>query len=110
MRLERLTVALRLPKPHDLHMSLATGPNGEKLSRQIAARPVNSANPVAALDALRSAAVLGLQPVVTLVWRVRWCTPDLNPDVGLVRQRASPDLLLHANLARLPRGRRARFA
>ena len=49
--------------PVYMHTPLVYGRNGEKLSKQHGATPINTANPAAALDALTQAAhVLGLSP------------------------------------------------
>lgn len=52
--------ALRLPTPQYLHTPLVLGANGEKLSKQNGARPLDLSNPLAALQAAGSA--LGLPP------------------------------------------------
>lgn len=68
--------ALALPQPAYLHTPLVLGANGEKLSKQNGAAPLELRDPVAALA--RAAAVLGL--------------PDL-------RQRSLPDWLAQATKA-----------
>ena len=50
--------ALQLPTPRYLHTPLVLGANGEKLSKQNGAQPLDTADPLAALNA--AAAVLGL--------------------------------------------------
>lgn len=50
--------ALGLPTPAYLHTPLVLGPNGEKLSKQNGAQPLDLSDPVAALQ--QAAAVLGL--------------------------------------------------
>ena len=58
--------ALGVPTPTYLHTPLVLGDNGEKLSKQNGARPINTATPALALDALQAAAAcLGLK-VATL--------------------------------------------
>jgi len=53
--------ALGLPTPQYLHTPLVLGANGEKLSKQNGARPLDTSSPTQALDALQQAArVLGL--------------------------------------------------
>jgi glutamyl-Q tRNA(Asp) synthetase len=53
--------SLALPTPGYLHTPLVRGANGEKLSKQNGARPIDTATPAAALAALDAAArVLGL--------------------------------------------------
>jgi glutamyl-Q tRNA(Asp) synthetase len=54
----QLQAALRLPTPRYLHTPLVLGTNGEKLSKQNGAEPLNLSDPLAALNA--AAAVLGL--------------------------------------------------
>ena len=54
----RLQQVLRLPTPGYLHTPLVLGPNGEKLSKQNGAQPLDTSEPLAALT--RAAAVLGL--------------------------------------------------
>ena len=55
-----LQQALRLPTPGYLHTPLVLGPDGEKLSKQNGAQPLDTGDPLAALH--RAAAVLGLAP------------------------------------------------
>jgi glutamyl-Q tRNA(Asp) synthetase len=52
--------ALGLPTPAYLHTPLVLGPNGEKLSKQNGAQPLDLSDPLAALNA--AAAALGLAP------------------------------------------------
>ena len=54
----QLQQALDLPRPAYLHTPLVLGPNGEKLSKQNGAAPLQLVDPVAALAA--AASVLGL--------------------------------------------------
>jgi len=54
----RLQQALGLPTPGYLHTPLVLGPNGEKLSKQNGAQPLDTGDPLAALHS--AAAVLGL--------------------------------------------------
>ena len=54
----RLQQALQLPTPGYLHTPLVLGPDGEKLSKRNGARPLDTSEPLAALN--RAAAVLGL--------------------------------------------------
>lgn len=54
-----LQQALGLPRPTYLHTPLVRAPNGEKLSKQSGAEPVDTTEPLAVLNA--AAAVLGLQ-------------------------------------------------
>lgn len=54
-----LQQALGLPQPRYLHLPLVYGTNGEKLSKQNGAAPLDLANPIAALH--RAASVLGLK-------------------------------------------------
>lgn len=63
-----LQKALGLPTPRYLHTPLVTGPNGEKLSKQNGARPVDLTDPLQALNA--AAQCLGLQPAA------HSCLPD----------------------------------
>ena len=53
-----LQCALGLPTPRYLHAPLVLGANGEKLSKQNGAQPLDTQNPLAALN--RAAAALGL--------------------------------------------------
>ncbi|MBK6008507.1 tRNA glutamyl-Q(34) synthetase GluQRS [Ramlibacter ginsenosidimutans] len=72
--------ALQVPQPSYLHAPLVLGPNGEKLSKQNGAQPLDLADPRAAV--VQAAAVLGLQPEgATLAdvlahavraWGLRW--------------------------------------
>src|SRR5450830_916645 len=55
-----LQQCLGLPTPRYLHTPLVLGANGEKLSKQNGAQPLNTADPLAALN--NAAQVLGLQP------------------------------------------------
>jgi glutamyl-Q tRNA(Asp) synthetase len=56
-----LQQALGLPTPQYLHTKLVCGPNGEKLSKQNGAQPLDLTAPLAALQA--AAQVLGLPAV-----------------------------------------------
>jgi glutamyl-Q tRNA(Asp) synthetase len=51
---------LGLPTPRYLHTPLVLGLNGEKLSKQNGAQPLDAADPLAALN--QAASVLGLPP------------------------------------------------
>jgi len=68
--------ALDLPAPAYLHTPLVLGANGEKLSKQNGARPLDLADPLRALNA--AAAVLGLPPQSTTIadalaaWTHQW--------------------------------------
>lgn len=53
-----LQEALGLPRPNYLHTPLVLGPNGEKLSKQNGARPIDLSKPMSALN--QAAAHLGL--------------------------------------------------
>ena len=53
--------ALRLPTPDYLHTPLVLGSNGEKLSKQNGAQPLDLREPLAALN--QAACVLGLSPL-----------------------------------------------
>lgn len=72
----QLQQALRLPTPGYLHTPLVLGPDGEKLSKQNGAQPLDTSEPLAALN--RAAAVLGLAvhggPVAEalLAWQRQW--------------------------------------
>lgn len=72
----RLQQALRLPTPGYLHTPLVLGPDGEKLSKQNGAQPLDTSEPLAALN--RAAAVLGLATHRGLVadalaaWQRQW--------------------------------------
>ncbi|WP_334134575.1 tRNA glutamyl-Q(34) synthetase GluQRS [Tepidimonas sp.] len=76
--------ALGLPTPCYLHTPLVLGPNGEKLSKQNGAQPLDLHDPLTALSA--AAAVLGLPPAhATLhtslrawtdAWAARWGRPS----------------------------------
>ena len=55
-----LQQALGLPTPRYLHTPLVLGPNGEKLSKQNGAAPLDLSNPLAALN--QAAQALGLPP------------------------------------------------
>ena len=75
-----LQQCLGLPSPRTLHTPLVLGANGEKLSKQNGAAPLDSQNPSEALN--QAAAVLGLSPQTasvpealqawTLQWRALW--------------------------------------
>jgi glutamyl-Q tRNA(Asp) synthetase len=79
IHLQRL---LGLPTPVYLHTPLVRGADGEKLSKQNGAQPIDTREPLAALAA--AAQVLGLQPrgadltqwlaSATAQWREQW--PD----------------------------------
>lgn len=72
----RLQQALQFPTPGYLHTPLVLGPNGEKLSKQNGAQPLDTSEPLAALT--RAAAVLGLADhggTVTdalIAWQRQW--------------------------------------
>lgn len=69
---------LALPTPQYLHTPLVLGANGEKLSKQNGAQPLELADPRAAL--VRAAAVLGLAahpgsvPEALAAWTAQWRT------------------------------------
>jgi glutamyl-Q tRNA(Asp) synthetase len=76
-----LQQALELPAPAYLHTPLVLGANGEKLSKQNGAQPLDLADPLAALR--EAAVVLGLEPATAptasdwlaqavQAWRSRW--------------------------------------
>jgi glutamyl-Q tRNA(Asp) synthetase len=71
-----LQQALRLPTPGYLHTALVLGPNGEKLSKQNGAQPLDTSQPLLALNA--AAQVLGLPeqratiPQALASWRAQW--------------------------------------
>jgi glutamyl-Q tRNA(Asp) synthetase len=71
-----LQQALGLPTPAYLHTPLVRGPNGEKLSKQNGAQPLDTAEPLAALN--DAARVLGLPHIHTtvtgalLAWQSQW--------------------------------------
>jgi len=71
-----LQQALRLPTPGYLHTALVLGPNGEKLSKQNGAKPLNTSQPLLALNA--AARVLGLPeqraPLsqALTAWQAQW--------------------------------------
>jgi glutamyl-Q tRNA(Asp) synthetase len=75
--------ALGLPTPSYLHTPLVRGANGEKLSKQNGAKPLDVSEPLACLRA--AGAVLGLQPAAaslaawlheaTRAWADRWAAP-----------------------------------
>lgn len=76
-----LQQCLGLPTPRYLHTPLVLGPNGEKLSKQNGAEPVDLHNPLAALQ--RAAHTLDLGPLhgtsvstwlteATAAWAARW--------------------------------------
>ena len=72
--------ALQYPTPAYLHTPLVCGPNGEKLSKQNGAQPLDTRNPLAAL--IQAGQVLGLQvqadtreawlQAATQAWAQRW--------------------------------------
>ena len=72
----QLQAALGLPKPRYLHTPLVLGANGEKLSKQNGAAPLDLSDPLAALNA--AAAVLGLPaqtgpvPQALAQWTEAW--------------------------------------
>jgi glutamyl-Q tRNA(Asp) synthetase len=73
----QLQRALSVPTPSYLHTPLVLGANGEKLSKQNGAIPVDTSRPVQALNA--AALALGLQPQqqrdvadVLPGWRAQW--------------------------------------
>ena len=75
-----LQTALDLPLPQMLHTPLVRGPNGDKLSKQTGAPPLDTTDPLAALNP--AAAALGLPPHAgplsdalaawVLAWGQRW--------------------------------------
>lgn len=76
-----LQQCLGLPAPRYLHTPLVLGPNGEKLSKQNGAAPVDLHDPLAALQ--RAGQTLGLHPTpsislndwltqATTQWATRW--------------------------------------
>jgi glutamyl-Q tRNA(Asp) synthetase len=71
-----LQQALRLPTPGYLHTALVLGPNGEKLSKQNGAQPLDTSLPLPALNA--AARMLGLPeqratiPQALASWVARW--------------------------------------
>ena len=81
---------LGLPTPYYLHTPLVLGANGEKLSKQNGAQPLDTSTPEVALHALRQAArALELPPaepstihealdVWTTAWHARYCTNPTN--------------------------------
>ena len=77
---------LALPTPRYLHTPLVLGANGEKLSKQNGAQPLDTREPLVALNA--AAAVLGLarqrgQPGDALAaWVEQWRTQWRRPDTG----------------------------
>ncbi|TSE25096.1 Glutamyl-Q tRNA(Asp) synthetase [Tepidimonas sediminis] len=82
--------ALGVPTPRYLHTPLVRGANGEKLSKQNGAQPLDLRDPLAALAA--AAAVLGLPPPAgalhaalagwTAAWRTRWAPGAAAGDGG----------------------------
>ena len=68
--------ALNLPTPHYLHTPLVLAANGEKLSKQNAAEPLQAANPLAALNAaarsLRLPARSGTVAEALAAWVAAW--------------------------------------
>jgi glutamyl-Q tRNA(Asp) synthetase len=62
-RQQWLQHALGLPIPNYLHTPLVLGPNGEKLSKQNGAQPLNTDDPVSSLR--MAAGVLGLPPITS---------------------------------------------
>ena len=73
-----LQQCLGLPSPRTLHTPLVLGPNGEKLSKQNGATPLDTQNPLAALSA--AAHTLGLHAQSTPIsealnaWTQEWRT------------------------------------
>jgi len=71
-----LQKALRLPTPGYLHTPLVLGPNGEKLSKQNGAEPLQTSQPLHVLNA--AAGTLGLAqqqatvPQALASWEVQW--------------------------------------
>ncbi len=82
-----LQQALGLPTPQYLHTPLVVGVNGEKLSKQNGAQPLNTSDPLQALNA--AATVLGLQVSATNLsnWLVQataqWAKRQAPHEAGL---------------------------
>lgn len=62
--------ALGLPQPRYLHTPLVLGSNGEKLSKQNGARPLDTTHPLAVLR--QAAQLLGLQDIATASTPAAW--------------------------------------
>ena len=69
-----LQQALGLPTPRYLHTPLVWGDNGEKLSKQNGARPLDLSDPVRALS--QAAQVLGLAAVAPVAHSRHTCVSD----------------------------------
>jgi len=77
-----LQQALALPTPRYLHLPLVLGTNGEKLSKQNGAGPLNLSNPVAAMR--QAAFHLGLDPLPSINdlpallarWVAQWASAE----------------------------------
>ena len=86
-----LQAALGLSSPVYLHTPLVRGASGDKLSKQTGAAPLDTNDPLAALNA--AAAVLSLPPQTApleqalsawvAAWAQRWCAHSAPPPQGL---------------------------